>query len=62
MKVSRAYRQLHAAGIWHGDIEARHVRCNGDKILIIDFDQSRIGSLALLDDEQDWVDRLLLLR
>ncbi|KAJ7225818.1 hypothetical protein GGX14DRAFT_641209 [Mycena pura] len=38
----RAFEQLHAAGVLHGDVELRHMLIGGDaRVTIIDFQESR---------------------
>ncbi|CAK5264764.1 unnamed protein product [Mycena citricolor] len=37
-----AYERLHAAGVWHGDVELRHMLIGGDaRVTLIDFQESR---------------------
>lgn len=54
--VRKAYADLHAAGVLHGDVQWRHIRRLGmsKALQLVDFDRAQLRSACM--SEEDWED------
>ena len=62
-KIGEVIARLHAAGVFHADLNAHNIMLGGDDaVSLIDFDRARIRPLPVEDAASDWclsnIDRL----
>lgn len=52
--MRKAYADLHAAGVLHGDVQWRHIRRLGmsKALQLVDFDRAQLRSAGM--SEEDW--------
>ena len=59
--VARAFKEIHARGVWHGDVRAENILVRKDNsVVVIDFESSEMNAdNDMLEGEQKQVKSLL---
>ena len=54
--VAQAIAAMHAAGVWHADLNAYNILFDADDhVWLIDFDRARLGPVAPAQAEKNWL-------
>ena len=54
--VAQAIAAMHAAGVWHADLNAYNILFDADdRVWLIDFDRARLGAVSAGQAEKNWL-------
>ncbi|MFA7436874.1 3-deoxy-D-manno-octulosonic acid kinase [Castellaniella sp.] len=55
-RVAGALRAMHAAGVWHADLNAWNIVLDGNQqVWLIDFDRARLGVVSRKQAQKNWL-------